>query len=190
MFGRGRSDGQILVAQADDGHDGAAAVGFDDRVDARIEPRADQRADAGQGHFLELGIGQVDHLGHEVARHHLVEVFVGEFDRDGVVGQEGLGTRHGRANFQGREEFHPRTTGDVGQLQPIHGALREVVASGRDELFGVETPRSGHVPLHGEPFRTHEVDLRRGRHWWNGRLVRKHAGTRAVNAWPRMRQHL
>ena len=59
---------QVLVADADDRQDRAAAIGFDNRIDARIEPGADQRFHAGQGQFLELGIRQIDDFGHEVAR--------------------------------------------------------------------------------------------------------------------------
>ena len=67
-------DLKVLVAQPHDGQDGPAAVGLDDRIDARIQPRADQRFDAGQGKLLELGIRQIDHLGHEIAAEDLVEI--------------------------------------------------------------------------------------------------------------------
>ncbi len=80
-------------------HDRALAVGLDDRVLARIELRADQRADAGQGGLLELRIGQVNHLSDEVAGHHLVEILFGEFDWDGIVRQERLGPRQRSGHF-------------------------------------------------------------------------------------------
>ena len=138
----------------------ALAVGLDDRVLARFELRADQRADAGQGRLLKLRIGQVNHLGDEVAGHHLVEILVGEFRRDGIVGQEGLGPRQRRGHLDRREELDARTAGNVGQLQPVQGPLREVVAGGRDELLRIEAALRGHVPLDGESFGPDEVYLR------------------------------
>ena len=65
---------QVLVAQPHDGQNRPAAIGLDDRIHARVQPRAHQRLDAGQGKFLVGGIGQVNHLGHEVAGQDLVEI--------------------------------------------------------------------------------------------------------------------
>ena len=52
---------QVLVAKPHDGENCAAPVGFDDRIDARIEPRADERLDAGVDDGREL-------LEHDFAR--------------------------------------------------------------------------------------------------------------------------
>ena len=76
---------QILVAEANDCQDGSAAIGFDDRIDARIKPSADQRLYAGQGQLLELGVGEIDHLGDKVAAEHLVEIFVRKLDWNRVM---------------------------------------------------------------------------------------------------------
>ena len=99
---------RVLVTDADDGHDRAAAIGFDDRVDARIESRADQGLDAGQSQFLKLGIRQVDHLGDKVAGEYLVEIFLGELSRNGVMRQVRLGTRSRRTDLERRIQLDAR----------------------------------------------------------------------------------
>ena len=173
---------QILVAQADDRQDRAAAVGLDDRVDARIEPRADQRLDAGQCQFLELGIRQVDHLRDEVAGHHLVEVLGRELHRNGVVRQECLGTRQCRADFQRGVQFQPRPGRNVGQLQPVDGPLRKLLPRRAELRFRVEHARGTHVPGHLHPFRADKGNLRSRADVRHGRLIHHHAGARAANA--------
>ena len=77
-----------LLPKADDSENRAAAVGFGDRIDARIEPRADERLHAGQGELLKLRIGQINDLRHEVAGQHLIEIFFGELDRNRVVARK------------------------------------------------------------------------------------------------------
>ena len=79
-IGAGRLE--ILIADANDRHDRAALLGLDDRILARLEPRADERFRSGQHGFLMLGIGQVNHLGDEVAGEHLREVFGRQLERE------------------------------------------------------------------------------------------------------------
>ena len=63
--------------------DRAPLVGFEDRVNARLQPGRDQRLDARDRQFLVLRVGQVDDLGHEVAAvDDLVEILGRELDGD------------------------------------------------------------------------------------------------------------
>ncbi len=84
---------QVHVAHAKHGHDRAAAFGFSDRIDTRVEPRRDEGFDAGDRQFLVSRIGQVDDLGDEVVAFDLVEVFVGEVDGNVIVREIGVGLR-------------------------------------------------------------------------------------------------
>ena len=81
-----------------------AAVSLGNWIDARIEARADERFHAGQCNLLILGVRQVDHLGDKVAAKHLVEIFLGELHRDGVM-------RTTKAEAEANEEhFDGKTT--------------------------------------------------------------------------------
>ena len=89
--------------------------------------------------FLELRIGQIDHLGDEVAGLHLVEVFRGELHGNGVVGQERLGARHDRPDFNRRIQFDAGPAGDIGHFQSVDRRLREVVAGGTGQRLASQT---------------------------------------------------
>jgi hypothetical protein len=206
--GAGATRLEILVADADDREDRAAAIGLDDRVAPRIEPRAHERLHARDRQFLVLGIGQVDDLRHEVAGRDLVEVLVGQLERNRVVGEERVGARRHGPDFERRIEFQPLAAGNVGQLEAIDRPLRKVVASGRDERLGVEAARRRDVPADLHAVGTDEADLRRRGHSdpaalrpvpiradagrGHGHLVRRggdHAGARSLDARPGVLQH-
>ena len=91
---------QIFVAQPDNRQDRAAAIGLGNRVDARIKPRADERFDSGQRQLLEFRIGQINHLGHEIAAHYLVEVLFRKLNRDWRVSQVRIRTRRDGSDLQ------------------------------------------------------------------------------------------
>ncbi len=139
---------QVLVAHADDGQDRTATIGFHDRIDARIETRADQRLDAGQRQFLELGIRQVDHLGHEIAGRDLVKVLVGELDRNRIVGQVGFGAERDRADLERGIAFDTLAPFDVGDLQAVDAAGRETVPAGNHQRLRIKIPDSADIPSH------------------------------------------
>ena len=50
------------------------------------------------------------------------------------------------ADFHRRIQLHARPARDIGQLQAVDRALREVVAAGHDQRLGIEPPRRRHVP--------------------------------------------
>ena len=96
---------EVDCTEPDDQQDRASLVGLEDRVNSGLEPGRDQSLDARDGQFLILGIGQVDHLGHEVAAvDDLVEVLGGELDGDRVVSKVGVGRRGGRGDLDRRVE--------------------------------------------------------------------------------------
>ena len=154
---------EILVADPDDPEDRAASIGLDDRSDAGVEPRADERLHARDGQFLILRVGQIHDLGDEVAGRHLVEVLVGELEWHGVVGQIGRRPRRHRRDFEGGIQLDALAARDVGELEPVDRPLREVVAARGYERFRVEASGQRDIPANLHPVRAHEPDLRGGR---------------------------
>ena len=129
-------------------------------IDARIEPRANQRFDAGEREFLIFGIRQVNDLGDEVARKHLAEIVVGELERNEVVRDERFGARRGRRNFERWIQLDAGVARNVGELQAIDRGLREVVFAGDDQRFGIEHAVGADIPVHAHAFGADEADLR------------------------------
>jgi hypothetical protein len=74
---------KVDLAEPDNQQDAAAPLRFGDWINARLKTAADQLIGAsGNGQVLKLGIGQVDHLDDKVAGGDLLEVFLGDADRD------------------------------------------------------------------------------------------------------------
>ena len=107
---------EVLVTDSQDHHDRAATIGLGDRVHSRIKPRGGQRLDTGDRQFLKLGVRQINDFRHEVVALDLIEVFVGQFDRDAVVAEVRIGRRVRRIDLQGRIQRQPLAAGDRGQL--------------------------------------------------------------------------
>jgi hypothetical protein len=164
----GRQHFLFLVADPQDGHDGAALVGFQDRIDAGIKPRRDERFHVGDGQFLEPGVRQVDDLGDEVVALNLVEVFVGELHRHFHMREVRFRLRLRRIDLQRRIEHQTLAIRNVRELQPVHGALLKIVGRRRDQLvFRIAV---GNQPADAHAVRSDEADLRGGQ---RGRLDRR-----------------
>ena len=98
----------------------------------------------------------------KLPRQHLVEVFLGELNGNGVVRQIGVGPRQssGATSSVGYSST-PGAAGNIGQLQPIDRALRKVVASRRNQRLGIERARRADVPGDCHAVGTDKGDLRR-----------------------------
>src|SRR6056297_511750 len=163
----------VFIAQSDDCQDRTATVGFDDRVDAGIEPGADQGIDACQRGTLEVGIWKVDHFGYKVTGQHLVEIFVGELHRNGIVSQVSTGARVSKRQLERWIQFHTFAIDDVGQLQAIQPTLWKVLPCWHNQGFTIKAAWARNTVQNVHRFGLAEGDLHRGR--WPHHAVRHDA---------------
>lgn len=119
----------VLVTDSDDCEDRSATIGFDNRVETRIKSSADKRLDTSQCEFLEIRLGQVDHLRDKVPGQDLVEVFLGELNWNCVVCQIRGGLTRWRTDFQCWIKFGSFATRDARDLQAVDTTLHEVLAT-------------------------------------------------------------
>src|SRR5262249_42318668 len=102
---------KIEVTDSQDRENRATTIGFGNRINTRIEPRAHQSLDSRQRELLELGIGKINYFCHEVAAEHLIQILVSELHGDWSVCQIGIGPWSHRRDFQRGVELHAFATG-------------------------------------------------------------------------------